>query len=247
MNSKNNTALNLSYILFAVGIILGLVFQGGAIWADFEASMFDVTLPASWAETELKTVSCPLVISSQETGKVLASFSNDTDKEINLRIRVHVTNGLVTLLREENTLLPIPAGETQQSEWQIFPEDAAWGHFVLVRVFQFRAYKTPSRSTSCGVLLIDLFNMTGSQIVIFLATISLLSMLSGLGIFIYLNRPLKGRNLSITVAMILLIILLVAGSVASFLGLWITGAGFLIATVLLLVSLLPFAFRVQQI
>jgi hypothetical protein len=247
MSSNTNTFRNLGYILFAIGIIMGLVLQGGALWADFEAGMFDVTLPANWADTELTTVSCPIVISSQEVGTVTASFTNDTEKDINLRIRVHVTDGLVTLLREENTTLPILTGATQQAEWVVFPEDAAWQHFILVRVFQFRAYKIPSRSASCGILLVDLFNLTGNQLLIFLGTISLLGMISGLAIFIYLNRPLKGRNLSIGVALSILVILVVAGTVTSFSGLVVVGGGFLLVTVLLLLSLLPFAFRVQQI
>jgi len=247
MSSNTNTYRKLGFILYAIGIILGLILQGGAIWADFEASLFDVTLPANWADTELHTATCPLVIGSQETGKITASFTNDTEKDVNLRIRVHVTDGLVTLLREENTVLSIPAGDTQQSEWLIFPEDAAWEHFILVRIFQFRGYKIPSRSTSCGVLFLDLFNMTGNQIVIFLSIISLLGMFGGLAIYISLNHPLKGRNLSIAVALSILIVLVVVGSLISFLGSWVAGAGFLLVTALLLLSLLPFAFRVQQI
>jgi hypothetical protein len=231
---------NLGILLFVGGLLVSLVYQAGAIWADFEASMFDATLPTSWADTDLTTLHCPLVINSNETGVIKASFTNHTSKDVDLRIRVHVADGLVTLLREENTILPITPGETAHGEWEVFPKDTVWGHFILVRVFQFRAYQIPSRSTSCGVLLIDLFNLSGNQIVFLAISLSGLGMLIGLGLLFRAYRPLKGRTLSAIIALALLVILWIIGIATSLWGTWLLGGGVLIVTGLLMAALLPF-------
>jgi hypothetical protein len=247
MSFNSNSSRSLGLFLFAIGLILGLIYQAGSVWADFEASIFDSVLPANWADSVLESYSCPLVINSQETATITASFTNTTERDANLRIRLHISDGLVTLFREENTILPIAPGSTQQGEWIVYPKNAAWGHFILVRIFQFRAYKIPSRSASCGVLVFDLFNLSGNQIVILLILASLLGMLGGIVLFVYANQPLRSRNLSIGVAMILLVILGITGILVSFFGGWVSGAGILLITVLLLIALLPFAFRVNQI
>lgn len=247
MIRKKSTVYKLSLILFSTGLLLGLILLGGSTWADYEATLFDSTLPASWADTELTTLGCPIVISSQETGVVTASFSNTTPKPVNLRIRIHISDGLVTLIREENTILALTPGEIKVGEWTVYPENAAWGNFILVRAFQFSTSQIPSRSSSCGILVIDLFNLSGTQIIFLLITISILTMSGGLGLYIYISSPLQGRSMSIAIVMSLLAILVIIGNVFIFLGSLMVGAGFLLITVLLLVSLLPFAFRSQTL
>ena len=244
MDNKKKNLRNLGLLIFVIGIALGMVFQGSAVWGDFEASLFDSTLPADAA---LDTLSCPVVINSHEQGTVSASFTNDASKVVNIRIRTHITDGLVTLMREENTIVPVNPGETGQAHWLVFPENAVWRHFILVRVFQFSAFQTPSRTGSCGILVIDFFNLSGNGIVIFIIATSFLCMVLGAGLLLINSRPFNSQALSAAAGLGLLGALVITGIFVSLSGSYMAGGGLIVLTILLLAAMLPFAFKTTQI
>jgi hypothetical protein len=242
---KDNKILNtIGLILFGIGVVTGMVFYAGAVWSDLEASLFNSSLQGDEA---LNTLVCPLVISSSEKGVVKANFTNNTEKAVNIRTRTNITEGLVTLVREIETITPVEVGETEYVQWEVGPEDAAWNRFILVRVYQFRAFQVPSRSGSCGIIVIDLFNLNGNLTVILFIALCIIGMIGGGFIWLLANRPLRRFKLETAYAMGALLIVVMGGIIASAFGHWVIGGALLIFNVLLLAAILSLLSRSARI
>jgi hypothetical protein len=230
MNSKNRVIRILSVLLFSVGVLLGIALFGLTVWADFEASMFDVTMRGT---ASLKTLACPVLMTATETGTVRATFTNPFERPVEFRIRAHISDGYVTLMREINSNLSLAPGETKPLEWPVTPDDAAYGRLILVRVRVGAKYPLPSRHASCGILVVGLPYFTGNLVLGIAFATSLLSMVAGTGLWILANRPLRGLGRDATWAMGALAGCVVAGTVVGLLGWWVVGVIILVITVLL--------------
>lgn len=148
-----------SQAVFWIGVMGTLLLAAALVWADMEAALFD---SLQSADGQLSSLSCPLAIGSQETGRVRASFTNEADSPVTRTVRVHISDKYISLLRGGNedggdtTYLRMAPRETQTLEWKVFPHDAVWGRVVMARVVLFRSYPQISRMGSCGILLIPL-------------------------------------------------------------------------------------------
>jgi hypothetical protein len=237
MNSKNKLIHTLGVLIFSVGALLGIALFGVVVWADFEASMFDVSMRGT---APLKTLTCPVMMTATEAGTVRATFTNSLERPVEFTIRTHISDGYVTLMREINSKLSLAPGETKPLEWPVTPEDAAYGRLILVRVRLAAKYPLPSRHGSCGILVVDVPCFTGNLIFAFAFAASLLSMVAGAGLWVGANRPLKGLGLDVTRAMGALAGCVVAGTVVGLLGWWVVGVIILVITVLLIGAIIGY-------
>lgn len=218
------------FLLFALGMVIGMLFYGSATWADIEAFLFDSSFSA---DKPLSTLSCPTIIGPGETGVLKATFTNPSDKTFRPRIRARFTAGLVSLMREEETRLSLEPGQSQQLEWKVTGEDAVWGNFILARVYQFRQYPQPSLSATCGVLVVDFLGLGGKWLTALAVANSLLWMLVGASLWMAGSRPLLRHSQTTTQAMLALIVVVVLGIAGSLTGLWLLSAAMVLVGVLL--------------
>ena len=221
----------LSIILFLAGVNLGIGLLGITVWGDLEASLFDVSIQA---EENIEGFNCPVMITTGERGKVNAVFNNPHTREVKRNIRVHISWGYATLLREITFELPLEPGETQELSWDILPQDAAFGNMILVRAYALRANPLPSQGATCGVLVVDIPNFTGMQIFTFASIASGVFMLVGAGVYTLNNRPLFEKPKKIARGMFFIIGILAIGLLVSFYGSWLLGALALLIGVLLI-------------
>lgn len=228
----------LSAILFAVGILLGMALFGSAAWGDFEASLFDLSLPS---DGPLGTLRCPVLITSGESGKISATFDNSSDRPVDRRIRIHISDGLVTLMREEKTMLHLASGERQRLQWTVNPDDAVWRRLILARVYTYRQYPLPSRTAACGILLLNVPLLTGNQIFALAFVTSLLAIGIGGALWVAANRPLAGRMQHVTLVMAALAAVVVAGLIASLMGWWLLAGLLLILAILLALAVITYS------
>jgi hypothetical protein len=238
MKIRSKAVRFVSVLLFSVGILLGLALLASAAWGDFEASMFDLSLPS---DGPLSTLRCPVLITASESGTVSATFDNRSERPIQRRIRIHVSDGLVTLLREEKSMLPLDPGEKQRLEWTVTADDAVWRSLILARVYQYRQYPSPSRTAACGILVVDAPFFTGSQILALVLVTTLLCIGIGGGLWVAANRPLAGRKQRLTYGMAFLAGTVLLGLFASLLGWWLLGGLCLILALLLAIALLTYS------
>ena len=232
MEKRKRLFGTLGVFVFAVGAVLGIVFYGAAAWGDLEAFLFDASVDADGA---LGSLRCPVVITSTESGKLSATFENPTERPIKPSVRTHISEGFVTLMRRIDDRPSLEPSEKQRLEWTVTADDAAYGYLILARVFVKYPYPLPDRTAACGVLVVDLPGWTGGQVTALVVVGSLFCMVAGIGLWVAGNRPLSGRILDATRAMIALAVVVLLGIVSSFLGLWLL-AGLLLMIALLLIG-----------
>ncbi len=222
-------------VLFALGIMLGVLFWGSAVWADIEAFLFDSSLSA---DASLPSLRCPVLVTTAEGSEIKATFTNPLDRAIRPKYTFHVTDGFVSLMREDAAFLQLDPGVHKQLSWQVTAEDAAWEYFILARVYLQRAYPLPSRTSSCGIVVLNVSSMNGNQLAVVVILVTVL--LTGLGFYLWYAacRPLEGRRMQEARGRMALMILAGLGIVFGTLGFWLPGLICLIVLVLLIVVML---------
>jgi len=216
-------------VIFAFGVVLGLGLTAGTVVAGLESSVYFG--PGYPADTELKTLKCPVMITPQEIGVISIDMVNTTDKSIEPMIQLEVSNpGVFNIYKEK---YPVESGATREIQWQVTPENVVHKRMILVRAYQFPTYKTPSRSGSCGILLVDFFGMTGNQILMLTFVISLVSMAIGLGWWLAANRPLRGDAWLASRALLALAVTVTIGMIVGYQGIWLLGILALVVAILM--------------
>ncbi len=238
MRIPNRVTRTLGVFVFALGLLLGLAFSALVTWAALEANLFAAT-PGSGDEP-LTTLKSPIIMTTRESGTIVATFSNPSEFTLLRTIRVHISSGFVTLVREESAQFTLGPGESRELQWTVTPQDAAWGRLILVRVHELRNHPLPARTGSCGILVVDLPYVTGDQVVILTIGSSLLLMLGGMGLWALGSRPLRGLR-PVDYGLVGLAGIVFVGMLVSLTGWWQVSALLLVITVFLLVSLAAWA------
>lgn len=213
-----------------MGVIAGLFLLIMMVWGDLEASLFSRGLEADKSLTSLR---CPVFISPQETGLITAKLGNPTDKDWDRFVRVNISEGFVTLTREIKSNIPIKAGSSQRVQWEVYPEDAAYHRIIFFRVYVNAKYPYPSIGSSCGILLLDWWGLTGMQILIGLSTVFL--GLTAIGFLILkfstsINEESAWHAIN---SMVALAVIVSIGLVVSYFSAWVVGL-LLLASALLM-------------
>ncbi len=210
----------LGLLLFSVGFLLGMALFGVAIWADFEAVLFN---PGLQQDAPLRSLRCPVMITTSETGMVTASLTNPLERSTERYVRAHVTDGFVTLLREVNERVPLEPGERRQLQWTVTADDAAFERLILVKVVLRARYPLPSRQGTCGILVVDVPYLKGDQLFGLAFGASLLCLTAGFGLWFRASRPLRERGRQAARAMVVLAGSVLVGITIGLLGWWLPG------------------------
>ena len=229
--TKKKIFSRVGIVLFAFGVLLGMALTAVTVWADLEASFFDADLASRGGEA-LKTLRCPVLMTTSEVGVARVTHENTLDKPIDLRFRAHITEGFVTLVREVNATMSLEPGEEETVEFYLTADDVTYNWLILVRVLQFRYYPLPSRQASCGVMVLDVPFLTGGQLLALTIVVMLLSLLGGIALRAAGNWPMNRPTVASTRTMGALTVSLLIGFVVGAMGSW------LIATLLFAINLL---------
>lgn len=227
----------ISINLYLLGMFLALTLSAAGFWPDLEASLFDRASVLPRSET-LRSLSCPLIISAEETGVISATLTNDRDREQRFSVRSRVSQGYVTLLREGSDIYFVGPGEEELIEWPISSDDAAFnGRLILARIQVTRAPGTPLQN-SCGILVLDLGGLSGRVLSTGALLLALGGMLGGGLLWYYTQRPFSSRQRSFSTIMGVAGGLSLVSLFASLLGLRLIGLLTFILTLLVLVLML---------
>ncbi|MGQ9833205.1 MAG: hypothetical protein ACUVRJ_05330 [Candidatus Villigracilaceae bacterium] len=206
-------------MIFTAGILIGILFVGGASWADYEASLFDAD---NGADGILWSVHCPVMIAPHETGTARAVIKNELNRQRIRRVQTHISAGFVTLMEEYLQTLELAPDEARSLEWEFSAQNAAWRRFVLVRVTLFGNYPSPSRTGSCGVQVVNFFGLPGKVVTLLACCLSWLLVFAGILLrkrSESLNHRPESYSLMFAFAGLLLI-----GMISVLPGLWLLGA-----------------------
>jgi hypothetical protein len=238
MNMRSKPVRIFSAIVYAVGLVFGMTFLSLYVWANIEASLFT---PAISGDENLRSLQCPMVITEDEVAVIRATLDNPLDRDINRLARVHISEGMVTLMRQVNTQVELAPGETRTVEWEAYPEDAAFERLILVRAYIFRTAPLPAQSASCGILVINAPLLSGNQIALITAIGSFIGM--GVGSYVWMAssrsfRESKQRHLA--VGMVWLFIFMTIGIALSFFGMWQMAFVMLFITFVILLGIITY-------
>jgi hypothetical protein len=221
--------------LFILGAAIGFSLLSVAVWGDVEASMFDITLKG---ENRLGTLSCPVLITPQDQAEFTAEIHNPIEREIKPSVRVRVSSGQLTLLKQEDVKFQLAPDESRKLAWQVNPDDAVYGKMVLVKVYLFRHNPIPSKDATCGILVLDLPTFTGKQVVYGSLSLSVIGMVAGIFLWQRNNQLMNKRQRELSRAMYIMAGSLILGIVACLFGHWLIGSLGLVVAALLVVNTL---------
>ncbi len=236
MESRRKLFRILGVILFYAGILVGMVTFIFMNWAYLEASLyFGYTAPADKSLTNLR---CPLMLTKAENGEVTMSITNSTTHDLSIMIRTEFSYyGAATL---DQTSYPVAAGATRNLSWTVTPDNLVFGHLIMARVYEYKAYTLPSRTNTCGTVVVGLPGLTGIQLFIIVLTFSLGGMAAGWILWIAGNRPIHGEGIIATRAMTFFTIVVVLGFFGGIIGWWILGLICASAGVLLIITVVGY-------
>lgn len=229
---KNSLRI-ISILFFVVGVLLGILVTAGTVYVNIESTAyFGPNFPA---DESLKTLSCPTIMDNRETGFVTVSLKNDTNREIDPLIIVEISNPGVFRTSREN--LKVMPGETGEIRWEVTSEDEVFDHLILVRVYQSRSYRTPSRTETCGILMLDLNRFNGETVLLFGYIVSFVSLILGIGLWTIANHPMReNRGWRPFCAMVAVAVSLSLGMLVGYFNIWVLGILFLIVTLIMIIE-----------
>ena len=117
------------------------------------------------------------MLAPAELGFVTATFDNPTDELVKPVIRLEVSHPAGA--RQTSQTLSLASGATQTLKWTVGSDDMIFSRLILVSVYQSQYRQLPSRQGSCGILVLGLFGIRGSQTFILIFAASILSLMVG--------------------------------------------------------------------
>ena len=178
-------------LLFLAGVLIGLLLSAVVVWGESEARIYT----SYNGERHLK-VQCPLMLSPVESAVVSADIINPSDEEIKPVVSVEVSHGKIPR-KESQTLLLAPGG-SETVQWSVDPSDVIFERLILVNILQSQFRDNPSRLGSCGIFMFSLLGLTGAQTFGLVFAVSLIVMLLGGALWLYVRWPLN--NLATNIA-----------------------------------------------
>jgi hypothetical protein len=217
--TKSRTPLRIvSGLLFTAGLLVAMAVTFITFWPDMEASLFD---SSRQAEESLPSLRCPLIVSSNETAMIRVTFENPVDRDVRFLLRTNIAQGGLTLMRREEGVVELTPNEERELTFEADPDDAAFGRLVLARVYAFRNPPLPSRTGSCGVLVLDLPSwLNGTRLILLALGASFVLLAAGSALWLRDALPLSTNDRSLARAGGVLLGVTLGGLVLSLFGFW---------------------------
>jgi hypothetical protein len=233
MKPRNNSLRALGIILFFAGTLLGMALFGVSIWADLESSFY---FGYGIKGNRTVNLSCPLIATAADDKSVTAYIQNTTDRPLEPSILVDVSN--ILAVRSERTKAAVPARQTVPVRWQLTSEDVVFGHLILVHVYQFQASVLPSADANCGILYLNLSNLSGRQVFTLALLGTMLGIIAGLALWARNSGPLEGQTHQQQLGMLFLSGIVAVGLILSWIGWWVPGLLAFVLAFLMVIILL---------
>ena len=161
-----------STALFLAGNLLIIAISIGILWGEIEAN----TYIARTSGGNLK-VRCPLVLSPRESGTIRTTITNTINEETKPVVISRISHGKRT--QDTRQTLTLAPGQSQTLEWTVDRSNIVFDRMILVHVNQWRYSKLESNEGACGILVLDLFGLTGLWSLALVLTVSFLLILAG--------------------------------------------------------------------
>jgi hypothetical protein len=146
----------------------------------------------------------------------------------------------LTLIRKERDLFKLGPGESRSLEWVVTSDNAVFNRAIFVRIIAKGGYPTPERQGTCGILVFQFANLSGLQMLALTIGSSLIFMAVGIFLWTSGKRALRGRDLNVARAMIVLALFMLAGIITTLMGLWLLGFLIFLVSILLVGGIIAY-------
>jgi hypothetical protein len=234
MKANPKTLRVLSILFLSLGVLAGMFLALAAAWPDLEATYYGF---GRLSDDPLTTLRCPVLMTTSDTGVIRISLSNHSPVAANAKVQVFVSSSRGPA-RFIETMVPLAPGATERVQWEVTSADIDFRNLILAKVLAYPYVTVPVREGWCGILVLDLPFLTGTQLFALLLALSIVGMLLGIGLWTIGARPLIGKTLNSMRAMLWLAGLVLADMLIGFMGIWLVGLVLFVAAVLLILGIL---------
>ncbi len=224
----------LSRVSFFLGVILGLALTVIAIWNNLESTSYYFT-GAKYAR--FPGLQCPLMISPQEKGTVTATFKNPGNEQDDLLYRTEISGQVFSTRQMEDKVTVLPH-DSKTVRFSVDANDVDLEFFILVKITILPNSIHPPQEAFCGMMVVDILGLKGTQIAGLAVFLSFLGLAIGLGLWQQTNSK-TDRDLRYLVPALGFTVLMAMLTAA--LGWWTLAIAPTVITILLLVIFLRFA------
>ena len=223
----------LSTAIFLLGITIGLVLSGIAVWNNLESTSYFFT---GVKYAPFKGLRCPLMLAPTEKGIVPMVFNNPTNEEDNFFYGIQIS-GKAFSRRQVKDQIAVAPHQTKTLQLAVDANDVDLMFFIFVKISILPNSVRRSQEAVCGIMLVDLLGLTGTQISTFAVFLSFLGIAVGLGLWQPTNIK-ADREIARVVQTLGFVVLLTM--FAASLGWWIIAIALLVVSILLMVIALRF-------
>ena len=222
-------------VIFFFGIFVGLALALATIWDKYEAIsyFFEGTTYAPF-----NGLHCPFLMARSETVIIRAVFDNPTDQEDEPYYKMEI-GGIFP--RDFHDQLSLPPHTSQSVQWTADANDIDLGFFIFAKLDIMPDGIYPTREATCGILILNISNLTGGQIFWCMLILSLIGISSGFALWRTTNNLLTGKALELQRAMLALAVLVLLSLFTGLMGWWLVGVALCAITILLIVIMMSFA------
>jgi hypothetical protein len=231
MNTR--TLHTLSYVVFFLGVLVGFAVAVIMIWNRLEAISYFFT---GARYDPFEGLRCPVMIAPTEEGRVTAAFRNPSDREDTFFYRAEIS-GLPSTRRLEGQIT-VPPRQTKRLEFTVDAEDVDLKFFIFVKLNLLPHAGNPFREAVCGMMVIHLLGLSGTQIVAAALSLSILGMILGFALW---QKTKTRADESMPRIMAALSLLVLLALFAGFMGWWLPGMALAAITILMAIVLVRFA------
>jgi hypothetical protein len=176
---KTNSLRILSRVLFFLGVAMGLALAVVAIWNNLESTHYYFR---GVKHAPFPGLQCPLMIAPTEKGRVTAVFHNPNAEEDNFLYRAEIS-GKSSMTRQVEGEIAVPPHGSKSIRLTVDANDVDLLFFILVKLTILPNAIHPSQEAICGMLVIDVLGLTGTQITIIALLLSLFGIAIGWGLW----------------------------------------------------------------
>ena len=184
MNKKPSRLLeNLGSIIFSLGMIIGFVILAITVWGNIEAFGF---YPSYNSDSNLKSLRCPVLITSSEKAVVSVKIDNPLDRQIKPTVKSIISQGFISYVKEDSRILEIQPDESITIEWPVESNDAVYHKFIMARVNVNHSTPLEDAEAVCSIFTLNVPFSNGTTILYVL--IGLYFVLSISGFLLWKNQ-----------------------------------------------------------
>jgi hypothetical protein len=223
----------LGYVIFYLGVILGLALAAIAVWNRTEA----ISYFFRGAKLEpFNGLRCPAFIAPTETAAITVDFKNPANEEDTFFYRIEVSGAPST--RRIADQITVPPHKTKSTQVTVDAKDVDLLFFIFTRINTSPGPLHSAQEAVCGMMVVNLMGLTGAQLSTIAICLSFLGMATGLSLWqrTITRAGATMQRLMPTIGLVVLLALL-----SGALGWWMAGMALLVIAILLMVISLRFA------